>query len=150
MKNLHSNTLLFITLILLCGCSFDQQVEYRIDPDFEKHVNTFFEEAAKRGLYFEKVNLTVTYGPTNAAGTFKIAGDQRVILINRAKADQLRENRRDGNTAIELIIFHEMGHGLLNKGHSKEGIMQASGDYFLYAQDSAKRESEFNRLFDKL
>jgi hypothetical protein len=111
--------LLFFALILPLACQ-KQTVEpniYQIDKELEPFLQTFLEEGKKRGIEIKLENLIMIFGTStedicgkcnkkdsNGQRTITIIKDQ-ICWINAAKENQ------------EALIFHELGHCLLNRLH---------------------------------
>ena len=131
------------------GCEFDQTLEYRIDVKLEKHVNQFFIEAEKRGISLYKENLIVSLQDCyDCVGQSIKIGEQRLIKINKDDICWI-ENQNNSQTAIENLIFHELGHTLLNRQHNdpKYSIMASGLSLYEYANDSLKRTVLIDELF---
>lgn len=124
-------------LITLTSCfsSFDQEVEYRIDPRVSEYVNEFFSEAEKRGIVLYKHNLIVVVAHryeyikdpiiNSKAGYAWKEGDQRIIWIDEDTFNHLSNAHITHKTTcrttwLKLLVFHELGHSLLNREHNKQ------------------------------
>ncbi len=107
----------FFIVLLLFSCKDPN--EYRVASDFAEYLNRFETEAAKRdkhfdlkntGLIIEYANLKNDYiGLTHYENPIRIEIDKTYWhdIATVADVDLLRES----------LIFHELGHGLLNRGH---------------------------------
>ncbi len=134
MKNLLTSFLLIITL---SSCHFDPTIEYRVDPELTPYVEKFFSEGQKRGIILERENLVVIIydgleKDENVWGLSTKEGKQRVILIDK---DYFEFNRDNGNPLRnESIIFHELGHAILGRGHCTGGdsIMDITSCFYTY------------------
>lgn len=108
----------FIVLVLivqLSSCiSYDSQPS--IDSEFQIYVDKFFEEAAIRNLDFDpsKDELNISFGHDNPThgGICKHSSNQ--ILINEFYWKDYTEIGK------ERLIFHEIGHCLLDRPHNNE------------------------------
>lgn len=117
----------FLIALLLFSCKDPN--EYRIAPDFVEYLNRFETEAAKRdknfdlentGLIIEYADLKNDYiGLTHYETPIRIEIDKTYWndVSTATDADLLRE----------CLIFHELGHGLLNRGHVN--TMLENGDW---------------------
>jgi len=122
-----------------CISDFDQTIEYRIDSRLTKYVDSFHERS---GL--EKYNLLVIVTPLKELGLSSVNGSQRVITINET-AVEIWDSRP---ILLEFVIYHELGHALLNRGHcGGESIMNDDLKPNYYEFDSLKREQLINELF---
>ena len=94
--------------------------EYSIEPALEVYVNSFFTEAAKRNIALDKSNLIIRFVEDSAdkycgqcTKPKKNKQGQREILIWKSRECweiEPYENK-------EALIFHELGHCLLNREH---------------------------------
>ena len=119
---------LFILILALAvqSCSlnsFDQHVEYRVDPLLKPYVDKFYEEAEKRGVELQRVNLIVLLSNEIGSkfGLSEIKNGQKIVSINSYLVDS-NEKR------LKVIIFHELGHALLNRRHkdTQSSIMNSA------------------------
>lgn len=110
-------------IFMIASCEKEKQFEYRVDDTFEVYVDQFYEEAAKRGIAIPRNNLIIefTNEPTNDfCGECRKAGNieqsQRTIRIQNS--NNCWKDRLDLNK--ETLIFHELGHCLLDREHMDE------------------------------
>jgi len=111
MKNLPF--FIFISFLQSCSLdSFDQQIEYRIDPLLKPYVDQFYKEAEVRGIELQRVNLIVKIS-TNIGSKYGLSES-----INGQKVVSINSYLIEGNDLrLQIIIFHELGHSLLNRHH---------------------------------
>lgn len=146
--------LLILTLFLTsCTITFDQELEYTIDPGVIQHVDQFFLEAESRGIMLQKYNLIVSITPNgtdyfsgNYAGLSKKEGDQRIILIDT----DTFESFKDQPEAIEKLIFHEMAHAFLNLPHNDNStsIMGVLSPISVYVNHPDLRKTLIDNMFN--
>jgi len=136
MRKVYFYTCLFILSNLLIFCKSEDDTEVvivddsgkplvvrNIDEEFIPYVDSFLTEMESRGLNLRDQSLTVVFVnrisiqvDDNICGygwhNFSGRGYDRVEIINS-------ENCWGRRSAIEKenIIYHELGHALLNKGH---------------------------------
>jgi len=142
--------IIFILIVLLNGCNFHDELYYEIAPEVQIHVDTFYEEAAKRGVRLEKTNLIVMYELCDGIKckwsdlyglSFK-EGDQRIVYI---VDDYLVREEPD---ALECLVFHELGHALLYRSHTTEySIMGERNNLLEYKGNPELREWLLDELF---
>jgi|ADGO01.1.fsa_nt_gi hypothetical protein len=137
----------FLLMLFVIACKDDEGTTFQIDPDLIQHVNAFYDEAAERGVNLTKSNLVVRVSDSInedwAGYTFK-DDDQRYVFINDDKYMEFK----DQPYIIEYMVFHELGHALLNKGHcgSCESIM--NGLFFPWEYDpETMRDTLLDELF---
>jgi len=131
--------LIFIALALSlssCFSGFDETIEYRIDPRVEYYVEQFYVEGEDRGLVFDRYNLIVIVQRHNTGrfvykqdpkiqldGLSITQGTQRVVFIDLEIVEQglIDEEGSEGPAnKLEIVIFHELGHALLNRKHNND------------------------------
>jgi hypothetical protein len=140
--------LLFAFLLFVSCTSFDQEVEFKIDPLLKQSVDKFYQEGEKRGVELQKSNLIaivdyLAVDPSNL-GEVQMVGDQIVVLINKKQYDKFLT---DGDTIfVERLVMHELGHALLNRNHTLTFSIMNSGSYYY----EYKRDSFRNALIDEL
>lgn len=136
----------YITLILLivscisCGM-------YKADDATVEYIHRFEQEAKTRGRNIKVNNIVVEiqdelnyFKGGVAVGECASGGVTPKVTILRSFWN------RSGDSHKELVIFHELGHCVLNKGHTKEpGIMAgAIVEDFIY---NAKRTEYLDAFF---
>jgi hypothetical protein len=111
--------ILLIGLGFAAGCSEDEP-ELAIDPALEGILETFAQEAASRGVLidYESLNLTARLQTVTRAGVAGFCsstqeGDPEIVV-----------DRDFWNRVIplqqELVVFHELGHCILGRGHTDD------------------------------
>lgn len=110
---------LFLIMGLLSGCGKD--IGY-VDSGLSPYVDDFFAEAAAHGINLSRRNLVVEFVDLQGqkAGSCKksyqryIDGKEeyKTVSVDISFWDKANEPVR------EFVIFHELGHCLLNRGHS--------------------------------
>lgn len=143
--------LLFALLFFSCSSSFDQVVEYKIDPLLKPAVDKFYAEALTRGINIQKTNLIAlvddrAVDPANL-GEVQMVGDQIVVLVNKKQYERFLT---DGDTIfVERLVMHELGHALLNRSHTSSVSIMNSGDYYYEYKRDSFRKVLIDELFDK-
>lgn len=106
-------TYLFISSVLfLTACKKD--IWYDVEPEFEAYINEFEENAASHGytLDIEELGLIMQFGD--------LAEEQSGLCHYedpiRIEIDKTTWNRSSYSNKKQ-IIFHQMGHGFLNRDH---------------------------------
>ncbi len=148
MKNLPF--FIFIGFLQSCSInSFDQHIEYRVDPLLKPYVDQFYEEAEKRGVELQRVNLIVALNTDvinpNYLGVSQLIGDQRMILINQKYYDRFM-NESD-SLSVERLMFHEMGHAILNRKHILAFSIMNSGSYYKEYRIDSLRDVLIDEMF---
>lgn len=108
---------LFSFCPLFVSCEDDEST---IGPEFTTYVNRFVAEAQQRGRTISVDNLDVQFGTlTDICGLAQI--DPPRVEIDRTCWNNSPE------MAQEALMFHELGHAILRRGH-ENGILP-NGDY---------------------
>lgn len=147
---------LFILILALAvqSCSFnsfDQHVEYRVDPLLKPYVDKFYEEAEKRGRYLDRTNLIASLqfhlakeGGKN--GKFHTNGDQKMITVDFDYYDIYESS--SNAFRIEVIVFHELGHSIGRK-HNKKSNSIMNTECLLCNDYNKYRTEIIDELFIK-
>jgi len=110
-------SIILFTVFIFSSCK--DHNEYRIESEFSEYLQRFENEAAKRGRTFnvQTEGLIIefadlknnTAGLTHYEDPIRIEVDRTYWndISSTAGADLMKEN----------LIFHELGHGLLGRGH---------------------------------
>lgn len=113
--------IILIGLMSAGGCGAKPPV----DPLLAPYVDRFQEAAHQVGFSPIEVELEIGFEAMEEAGTLgecqffsSILGEQRKIMVDRAAWDALGDEQR------EILMFHELGHCVLNREHAAEGIMR--------------------------
>ncbi len=115
--------LLFILIgWVVLGCADSEapfEPTYEVPEELIPFVESFFQEAQSRGFVVTQDNLIIRYGDQREQG---ICGhcnslanlDQQQKIVTITAPDQFCWNNRQ---QLEALIFHELGHCLLNRTH---------------------------------
>ncbi|MDD3323069.1 MAG: hypothetical protein PHS59_16665 [Paludibacter sp.] len=109
----------FLSLIVLFQLSCKDSHEYRVDTEFTQYLQRFEDEAAKKDKYFdlESTGLIIEFANLKD----NIAGLTHYEQPIRIEIDKTYWNEIKGYQGEDLmkenLIFHELGHGLLNRDH---------------------------------
>lgn len=142
-----------LLILLLCSScysfEFDQTISYDVDPELLKYVDSFYQEAKERGLFIQRENLLVKFENDipNLLAQNANEGEQIIINVDRVDYEWILNNW--GTEAVENLMFHELGHGLLNRDHNdpKESIMASGHSLRSYLGDPVKRKYLLDELF---
>jgi hypothetical protein len=126
---MKSNFYILSFLILLTACKNEENElpNINVEESFEKYVNSFIAEGAKRGhlIDFEDTGLTIVFGntPNASASCAEIGGSDRgshQIVVNKNIWQTLNDSLQ------ERLIFHELGHCELNRSHRNDKFNDGS------------------------
>ena len=131
-------------LLLLAGCREPEPAPIYLVPDeVEPYVSAFVEEARLRGMEISVSNLVVDFGTTENPGACgecrhvpnRPERQKRIVLSTRSVCWAYATPQ-----AREALIFHELGHCLLNRNHRDDQL--PNGDY------ASLMNSSYNRLYE--
>jgi hypothetical protein len=121
-SRLQKITVLFL-LFLTIACSDESEPIYSVQDEFVPYVMQFIQEGTNRGYSVTIDNLIMEFGETDEeeyCGQCIYAPDdptvQRRIVINSNSACWAMESEQ----SKEVLIFHELGHCVLNRINHKE------------------------------
>lgn len=127
-KKTSSISLLITTLALLSGCSDDTPF-YSVDNTLNRYLQKFIAEAAARGITInpEQTGLILKFGSLDGetAGRTYYESPVRVV-IDKTYWAAIRL-KADSAELCEDLVFHELGHALLNRGHNNDYL--SNGDW---------------------
>jgi len=118
------------------GCSKEYDNEELANSEFETYLNFFLYEASIRGYDFSnhKVNFYFADIVMQDAGGL-CYGDSRIVID---RTDW--ENRKEPSK--EWLIFHELGHCILGRGHRNEKSPSGECLSFMKGQENGFECSE--------
>lgn len=136
-------------IFLLIACTPD--LDYSLDPSLAPYVESFYKEAEARGHYLRTKNMVV-FKEDNLAKNFNVKAiyrkkkKQKSIAFDREYYEFIKKypNR------VEAIMFHELGHALLGREHTKAciSLMNPTGCEVCYENDPARRKVLIDELFN--
>ncbi|MBK8444937.1 MAG: hypothetical protein IPL35_16680 [Sphingobacteriales bacterium] len=155
---------IFIAATILAGiaantsCKKDHEKVYEVPAIIQPYVDDFKAEAAARGINLVVDDLIVEFRENLESQGNEAAGLCHFGTKNSSpfvELDTTSNNWTAGANSRELLVFHELGHCLLNRQHKEDllpngqyaSLMKAGGD-ILYADFSNyKRDYYLDELF---
>ena len=139
MNKFSTLSLFALILLLLFSCKKDREKVYNVPTELEEYVNAFEAAGNVRGEDLNIDDLIVEYGfnleldGTEAAGICNFETNDSAPII---ELDTTSENWQAHEHSKETLIFHELGHCILNRQHTNsllpnnnyKSIMKASGE----------------------
>ena len=104
--------LLFISLFF--ACSYHDGQEY-IEPELKPYYDTFIFEAKRLGVQLPRKGVMIYFDDIKANGKWDWSKHYCNIKINPNLFEP--DDYNTYSHRIESTIFHELGHGLLNRHH---------------------------------
>ncbi len=171
MKTQHFSTKLFkafiwslllglTVFVMMTSCS---EKQYKVTPELVTYVDEFYKQAKAHGYNLEP-NVIVSIGDVKkdckCSGYTRKDGPTPTVVIDKWFYNYITTSNDTTNNwllnVLEVVVFHEMGHAILNKDHSETGIMHPGGlvgdsskKMVKYSTDSLVRELYINELFAK-
>ncbi|NOT37395.1 MAG: hypothetical protein HOP11_08465 [Saprospiraceae bacterium] len=140
----------FFLVVSLFSCNNDET--YTVDPAFTEFIVTFNKEAQLRSLDYseqlQELNIKFSLLNDNAVGQCQKSKDSHTILIDQTYWNSLSILDK------ELILFHELGHCILNREHIDSSnnricnsIMRSSNTVCRMNYNSTSRKNYLDELF---
>lgn len=126
MKPLSS--LLIFLLFLLYACNGNKDF-YSVAPELQPYLKTFLEEGQKRGHHFDpkKTGLIMKFAHLSGSQIGLCYHREPLLIeIDSAYWQNISGKKNEEELKINLV-FHELGHGLLNRTHDNSVL--PSGDW---------------------
>lgn len=146
---------LIIVAISLTSCEFDVDPEFYVDLRLEPYVTAFYHEADMRGIVLSRdIVVRVEAIDIHDYGKSSMMGPQHIVLISADNYVDYRDTTYfKGDTlycAMENLVYHELGHALLNRRHCDPcySIMHSTMSLFEYVGQPEKRRLLINELFE--
>ena len=128
-----------LILVGICLIMFSCETEFIVDSRVKPFVDTFYQEANSRGIVLKKTNLIIGLRKNllKNTGALGAATIETGLFTNKQESIVIDEEFFLNSTVyqIETIVFHELGHTLLNRRyHTNQipSIMRASSVYCGY------------------
>jgi hypothetical protein len=126
--------LLLLILVFSCEDDSPKPTIYQIDEELLPYLETFLTEANNRGVEFDAENLILEFGTAvdEVCGECSNPGNggQRKVTIVRSSLcwlDAPSQNR-------EALVFHELGHCLLKRGHRDDKLPNGAVSSIMYSE----------------
>ncbi|MCB0515588.1 MAG: hypothetical protein R2798_09315 [Chitinophagales bacterium] len=159
----HKHLLLLGSFLLISiafsACKKDHEPVYSVPAAVEPFVQSFIEEAALRGENLTINDLIVEYNENLENNGYDAAGLCHFGTQNDSpfiELDTTSSNWQANEYSREQLIFHELGHCILNRQHKETilpneqyaSIMKANGDPLYASFNLFKRTYYLDELFD--
>ena len=105
-------------LLILFSCNMVH--ESYIQPELRKYYDQFFIEAQLRGVDLPDKETIIQFGTPSKwdrQGEAEHGKTWDKIVIRKSFYD---EHINNCESCIEMLVFHELGHGILNRNHYNE------------------------------
>ncbi len=156
----HYKFLCFLAcLFFLASCQKERPKVYEVPNDIQVYIDNFEAEAQARGHSIIVDDLVVEFGFNLEADGTEAAGlchYETTDVGPRIQLDTTSENWQAHLESRETLIFHELGHCVLNRPHinntlangNYKSIMKASGEPIFAAFNTFKRDYYLDELFN--
>lgn len=154
--------LAMLSIIFSSCASDDEETIYQVDNTLDGYLQRFIAEGAKRGHSFDIKNegLRLYFGELedDVAGRTYFENPIRIVIDKSYWNDVAASQNADD--LYEDLVFHELGHGLLNRPHINDylsngdwksimcGGTERDGRSWNINYRSIRREYYLNELFD--
>ena len=140
---------IFLVLFLAVfafSCSDDNDTMFSVTPELSTYVESFYTEAALRGVNPPKTNLVAKID-TNCQSSIQISKDdeQWIMTMDKEIFDSMTA-AGNPNNKIESMIFHELGRIILNRELSS-GNSIMNGNIKMNGYTNAQRSALIDELF---
>ena len=98
----------------LSGCFPETEEQTYIDPELSTYVDTFFEEAAKKGIVIKDKNFRIGFGTVD--------GDAQGMTYYKTRSIVIEKDSEGYKLIPEALVYHELGHLFLNRSHDDSMI----------------------------
>ena len=156
-SNSFKGILILLVMTGFWSCNKDENLTLKVDPKLQEYFDRFVVEGAAR-------NVTVDYEASRISGYLKIITQPGVIgqcAHSETKPNTVIIDQIYWNTATDLekefVVFHELGHCVLNREHLDEADNQGNcvsimtsgtaGCHINYTLDT--RKAMLDELFKK-
>jgi len=157
-------SIIILTLLsILLACSEETSNEFKaidhfIDDRLYEHFETFKVEAEKRNIEVDFISMNVEGHIGNIEDTGVVGQCQ--TFVNGSKAVVIEESywNRASDLKKEFLVFHELGHCILNRNHLDESsangscssIMNSGSASCNFSYNEKTREALLEELFANL
>ena len=94
----------------LAGCMSDvEEHDNYVDPELSVYVQTFFEEAEKKGIIIKNKELHIGFGAVD--------GDAQGMTYYNTRSIVIEKNGTGYKLIPEALVYHELGHLFLDRPH---------------------------------
>lgn len=132
------NKLLIIGLLLLSNCELTDQNHFDIEKKLKPFVDSFYVESAKRGRTIQRDNLIVYFMPLKGL----MGRSMNLTTIPTVQIDPGIFNKyakEKKMLIIEYVVFHELGHALLNRDHLNAYTIMTTNNKMLFAYTGSEQ-----------
>jgi len=123
---IRKSTLFAVLILLLASCAKDEGPQYFVDGSIRPYFERFMDEAALRNLNIDLDSMMIS-GDIRVINSQNVIGqcghtesEPSVVIVDKFYWDAADDLER------EFVIFHELGHCALFKGHND--ISDAQGN----------------------
>lgn len=145
------NILYIISILLFFSCELIDQNHFEVEAELRPFVANFYNEAYKRGRHIQHDNLMIYFSPLSG-----LAGESmNFTTIPTIHIDPTFFNKysKENKLAyIEYVVFHEMGHAMLNRDHIDAYTIMTSNNKLIkeFSNGNQTRTRLIDELFDAI
>jgi len=155
--------LVVVGSLVIHACSGKTEHIVAIDPELREYVDQFIEEGRKRGYEIAEVYLdaqlvdTIMMDLEGRICGYGRWGSRRAQLVEIVDNHRCWQSR--SRLEKENLVFHELGHALLNRGHDNEALpnnitqhsimcSRVCSNFLVIPEEGPMREYYLDELFD--
>lgn len=132
-----------VILILFISCNKDYHINEELaNETFKPYLNVFLKEASDRGYNLHASNINFYFGDVTLDNAGGLCYDNDKIVFDRKDWDNRDEKQK------EWIVFHELGHCLLNRSHKNQKT--ESGECFSFMKGQENGFECHSNLYSEL
>ena len=131
----------FLFLLLFSSCRKDD--DYQVDPALDPYLQLFLKEARQRGFEFdvEKNGLIMEFANLDSP-TIGLCTYTRPLLIQIDRTYWKDVTQYDNCEDLrQNVVFHELGHGLLNRSHDNNTLSNSEWKSLMCGGDIVRDRS---------
>ena len=132
----------------------DSKPQYKVEKELEQYLRSFVDIAALKGLdlsYIYDQDITIVWevvinkNSTNVATSYGRNKDKIIIVVNK---DRFYGKRTEQGR--KYVMWHELGHDILNLEHLEEGMMRSTAYSGFFKEGRASKERQDSYLYKSL
>jgi len=135
--------LILILAVISFSCSDSNETQFATSSELAPYVDSFYSEAALRGVNPPKMNLICEIGQIQAMTEISKDGDQWVLRFDKEMFEAMSANP---NNKVEALIFHELGRIVLGRELNKDFSIM-NGNIKMSGYSDAQRGALLDELF---
>ena len=137
-----------LLVICLVACTdFNYTPSYFVMPELQVYVDNFYKEAATHNSFPRRDKLEVLIQDLTMYNALGLYWSQNMTVAIDRKF--FNDHSESYSLEMEAVVFHELGHALLEREHSLKvwSLMNAYYCRSCYSRDTDRRQQYLDELF---